>query len=174
MAVEHPYDRDRISSRILSIGSNFMDFETKGAEILKGFSVVITLPVQWGDQDAFGHVNNTVYFRWFESARIAYTERVGLSHMLEAEPIAPILASTACDYRSQITYPDTVLVGCRVARIGRSSIGLEHAIVSRGRDVIAAEGTSTIVVFDYRANRPVPVPLTVRQTIEALEGRSFG
>jgi acyl-CoA thioester hydrolase len=150
-----------------------MDFEIEAGPIFAKFPVVVVLPVQWGDQDAFGHVNNTVYFRWFESARIAYSERVGLSHALEHEPIAPILASISCDYRSQVSYPDTVHVGTRVTRIGRSSIGLEHTVVSQRQAAIAAEGSATIVVFDYRANKSQPVPLTIRQTIEALEGRSF-
>jgi acyl-CoA thioester hydrolase len=172
-AVEASYDRGRNSSRKLSIGSNLMDFEVKAKSLLAKFPVVITLPVQWGDQDLFCHVNNTVYFRWFESARIAYCDRIGLSHLLDVEPIAPILASISCDYRRQITFPDTVHVGTRVTRIGRSSMELEHTIVSQGRAVIAAEGSSTIVVFDYRANKSQPVPLTIRQTIEALEGRSF-
>ncbi len=150
-----------------------MDSETTGDSLLAQFPVVITLPVQWGDQDAFGHVNNTVYFRWFESARIAYSERIGLGHMLDVEPIAPILASISCDYRSPVTYPDTVRVGIPVSRIGRTSIGLEHSIISVRLNAIAAEGRSTIVVFDYRANQPHPVPLSVRQTIESLEGRTF-
>jgi acyl-CoA thioester hydrolase len=173
MAVEASYDKEPISWGILSIGSNFMDFETKANELLGKFAVVITLPVQWGDQDAFGHVNNTVYFRWFESARIAYFARIGMPHALEVEPLAPILASTSCDYRSPITFPDTIHAGIRVTRIGRSSLGLEHVIVSQRQAAIAAQGSSTIVVFDYRANKSQPVPLTIRQAIEALEGRSF-
>ncbi len=88
-----------------------MGSETKAEPLLAEFRVVITLPVQWGDQDAFGHVNNTVYFRWFESARIAYFARIGLSHALNADPIAPILASISCDYRRPITFPDTVQIG---------------------------------------------------------------
>src|SRR5277367_5877386 len=97
---------------------------------LADFPVVIALPVQWGDQDAFGHVNNTIYFRWFESARIAYFERIGLNHLLEHEPIGPILASMSCDYRRPVTYPDTVDIGMRVSRIGRTSVGMEHAVLS--------------------------------------------
>jgi acyl-CoA thioester hydrolase len=150
-----------------------MDSETKAESLLAKFPVVIAVPVQWGDQDAFGHVNNTVYFRWFESARIAYSERIGLLHVLDVDPIAPILASISCDYRIPITFPDTVDVGIRATRIGRSSMELEHTIVSRRRAAIAAEGRSTIVVYDYRANKPHPVPETIRQTIEAVEGRTF-
>lgn len=148
-----------------------MNLEPGLTDLLAKFPVVIALPVFWGDQDAFGHVNNNAYFRWFESARIAYSERIGLLDLFRTERIGPILASIACDYRRQITFPDTVQVGVRVTRIGRSSLGLEHAIVSQSQAAVAAEGTSTIVVFDYRANKPHPVPPSIRQVIQEMEGR---
>jgi acyl-CoA thioester hydrolase len=141
--------------------------------LLANYPVVIALPVFWGDQDAFGHVNNNAYFRWFESARIAYSQRIGLFELFKTERIGPILASISCDYRRQITFPDTVLVGIRVVRIGRTSVGLEHAIASQSQSAVAAEGKSTIVVFDYRANAPHPVPPLIRQAIHDLERRIF-
>src|SRR4051794_8318236 len=90
-------------------GTAPMDSSTTAA--LTGFPVVIRLPVQWGDQDAFGHVNNTVFLRWFESARIAYFGRMGLLEMMARDRVGPILASIACDYRRPVTHPDTVHVG---------------------------------------------------------------
>jgi acyl-CoA thioester hydrolase len=150
-----------------------MTIDTGRESLLAKYSVVIALPVFWGDQDAFGHVNNNAYFRWFESARIAYSQRIGLFDLFKAERIGPILASISCDYRRQITFPDTVEVGIRVTRIGRTSLGLEHVIVSQGQSAVAAEGSSTIVVFDYRANKSHPVPPLIRQAIHDLEGRTF-
>jgi len=147
--------------------------ETQHNSLLAAFPVVIALPVQWGDQDAFGHVNNTVPFRWFESARIAYSQRIGLFELYQALGIGPILAATACNYRRQVTFPDTVLVGIRVVRIGRSSLGMEQAAVSQNQGAVVADGTSTSVVFDYRANQSRPVPVSIRSAIETLEGRTF-
>jgi acyl-CoA thioester hydrolase len=72
-----------------------------------------------------------------------------------------------------VNFPDTVQIGLRTGRIGRASIGQEHRIVSQAQGLIAAEGTSTTVVFDYAANRPHPVPEPIRRAIEGLEGRSF-
>ncbi len=141
--------------------------------LLGKYRVVIALPVFWGDQDAFGHVNNNAYFRWFESARIAYSQRIGLFDLFRAERIGPILASISCDYRRQINFPDTVHVGIRVTRIGRTSLGLEHVIVSQSQSAVAAEGTSTIVVFDYKANKSHPVPPLIRQAVHDLEGQTF-
>ena len=141
--------------------------------LLDSFPVVIELPIQWGDQDAFGHVNNTVPIRWFESARIAYMGRVGLSDLFAQRKVGPILASITANYRSQVHFPDSVLVGARVTRIGRSSLTMDHVAVSLGHQKVAVEGTSTLVVFDYVAGRAEPVPESIRLAIEALEGRSF-
>jgi len=150
-----------------------MGAKASAESLLAQFTTVIAIPVQWGDQDAFGHVNNTIYLRWFESARIVYLERIGMMELHAAENVGPILASVACDYRRPVTYPDTVLVGARVTRIGRSSIGMEHAAASQVQGVIAAAGNSTLVVFDYHKEKSHPVPAPLRQAIEALEGRSF-
>src|SRR5262245_27109454 len=141
--------------------------------LLAGYSVVIALPVQWGDQDSYAHVNNVVYFRWFESARVAFFRRIGLLAQWDAQQRGPILAASSCDYRRSIVFPDTVRVGIRGTRIGRSSIGLEHRIISEAQKAIAAEGISTVVFYDYAAGRPHPVPEEVRKAIEALEGRAL-
>jgi acyl-CoA thioester hydrolase len=150
-----------------------MDEAIDADALLAGFSVAIAIPVQWGDQDAFAHVNNVVFFRWFESARIAYFRRIGLMKHLDGGQVGPILAAAACDYRRSIVFPDTVRVGIRATRIGRTSIGLEHRIVSEGLKAVAADGTSTTVVYDYAANRPHPVPDSVRTAIVELEGRAL-
>lgn len=139
--------------------------------LLTGFPVVIDWPVQWGDMDAYLHVNNTVFFRWFESARIAYTTRLGLKEMKNRDQIGPILASVACDYRRQITYPDTVVIGSRISKIGRTSFAMDHALVSVAQRVVAAECRSTIVVLNYSTNTPIPVPDNIRQAIAEIEGR---
>jgi acyl-CoA thioester hydrolase len=114
-----------------------------------------------------------VFFRWFETARIAYTTRLGLKGMMHTDRVGPILASITCDYRRQVTFPDVVLVGSRVSRIGRTSFGMDHSLVSVAGRATAAEGRSTIVVYDYAASIPVPVPAPIRQAIETLEGRTF-
>src|SRR5688572_13970864 len=97
---------------------------------LHEYPVVITLPVQWGDQDKFGHVNNTIPFRWFESARIAYLEQSDLGHLMDTNGLGPILAAIGCNYRRQLHYPDTVHVGARVNSIGRTSMVMGHAAFS--------------------------------------------
>ena len=143
-------------------------------KLKEGFHVWITLPVQWGDQDAFQHVNNTVYLRWFESARIAYGNQALMELSVEGRKIGPILAAISCNYRRQLTFPDTVHIGARVTRIGNSSLKMEHRVISEALGAIAAEGDSTLVAFDYTLQRPVPVSDAVRAAIEKVEGRPVG
>ncbi len=143
------------------------------AALLHEFPVVIEVPIWWGDQDAFGHVNNAVPLKWFESSRIAYAGKIGLWESLETQKIGPILASIRCDYRLQLRFPDSVLVGARIVRIGRTSLTMDHRVVSRELRDVALDGTSTLVVFDYSAQSPRPVPDPIRRKIAELEGRQI-
>jgi len=134
---------------------------------------IVVIPVQWGDQDAFGHVNNVVYFRWFETARVEYLHRAGLGHMMSGTGIGPILASIKCDFKRQLNHPDTILVSASITHIGRTSLKMAHLLYSQTQSAIIAQGDSTIVCFDYANQRPTPVPPEVRAKIEQMEGRKF-
>lgn len=140
---------------------------------LADFPVVILVPVQWGDQDAFLHVNNTVYFRWCESARIEYLDKLALADRMRTEGIGPILAAISCNYRSPVTYPDQVQVGARITRLGRSSLTMEHIVYSEEQRQVVADSTSTLVVFDYNRQASHPIPDNVRAAIQRIEGREL-
>jgi acyl-CoA thioester hydrolase len=135
-----------------------------------GYRCVIYLPVQWGDQDAMGHVNNTIPLRWFESARIAYLEQSQAAQRLREHNLGPILASLRCDYRRQVRYPDTVAVGAKVVSLGNASFQMQHAAWSLSQQALVTEGTSVLVVFDYNNHRPQRMPDAVRQVLAAFEG----
>lgn len=140
-------------------------------KLLSDFPVTISQPVQWGEQDGFGHVNNMHFIRWFESSRIAYLLKSEIE--LTSKGVGPILASVSCNFRKQVKYPDTVIVGARVTRIGRSSVAIEHQVWSQHHQAIAAEGDSTVVLFDYQNQCSFEIPADVRNRIEALENRTF-
>ncbi len=138
--------------------------------LLEDFALVTSLPVAWGDLDAFGHVNNLVYLGWSETARVEYLVRLEMFPELPPQGEAPILASIKCDYRTPLNYPDMVDVGTRVTRIGNSSFQMEHRVVSRTRNVVAAEVDSTLVWLDYKENKPVRIPEDIRERIAQIEG----
>jgi acyl-CoA thioester hydrolase len=141
---------------------------------LADYPVVIRIPIQWGDQDAFGHVNNTAAIRWFESSRVAYLDAAGLERLMSREGMGVILASVTCHYRRQLLYPDILHIGGSVTRFGRTSLTMKHAIYSEKLDAIAADGESVVVLFDYATQRPTRIPDDIRQIMGQLEGRPLG
>jgi len=138
-------------------------------QLLEDYPVVIEIPVAWGEMDAFQHVNNVVYFRYLESARIAYFQELGLMEVMERTGIGPILASVQCRFKIPLTYPDTVSVGIRISEMGKDRFTMEYVVVSQRLERIAAVGEGVIVSFDYRKGEKAPLPAEVRERILALE-----
>src|SRR5437899_340994 len=96
------------------------------AELLRGFPVVVVQDVVWGDMDCYGHVNNVVYFRYFENARLEYFRRLGWNELKETAGLGPILRDTWARFRLALTYPDTIAIGARVVRLEEDRFFLEH------------------------------------------------
>ena len=139
---------------------------------LAGYPVVVEVPVAWGEMDAFGHVNNIVYFRYFETARIAYFEKLDVTEFLGRDPVGPILAETTCRFRAALSYPDTVSIGAQVASIGEDRFVMRYAVFSHRLGRISAVGEGTLVCYDYRVNRKAAVPENLRRRIADLEGET--
>lgn len=147
-----------------------MNPERRPDDPLVAFPIVIELPVAWGDMDAFGHLNNTVYFRYFESARIAYLDAIGFRGDASHSGVGPILASTHCRFRRALIYPDRVRVGARVSQLADDRFTMEYRIVSESApDAVTAEGGAVVVAFDYGPRRKATLPPAVRARILALD-----
>lgn len=142
-------------------------------ELTRDFSVVVETDVRWGDMDAFNHVNNVAYLRYFESGRIAYFEALELADFFGGG-VGPILADTACRYKFPLTYPDRVSIGVRSENLQEDRFTQQYIAVSHRHARVAATGDGTIVTFDYTAGRKSPIPDRVRRRIEALETRARG
>lgn len=140
---------------------------------LDAFPVRFEAPVRWGEMDAYGHVNNTVYFRYFEDARIQYFEAVGLHEIKDATNIAAILGSTECRYRVPLTFPDKIVVGARTTELGSDRFTMEYSVYSEKHQKIAATGSGLLVAFDYANQRKADMPEALIRSIEALEGTNL-
>jgi acyl-CoA thioester hydrolase len=95
------------------------------------FPIIVQFPLAWGEMDALGHVNNTVYFRYFESARVAYLVKINFLDPAANGGIGPILAHTQCDFRKALDYPDTISIGGRVTEISSDRFTMEYRLVSQ-------------------------------------------
>jgi len=137
--------------------------------MLEDYPVVIEVPVAWGEMDSFHHVNNAVYFRYFESARIEYFERIDFNRIMKETGIGPILGSTNCRFRIPLTYPDTVQIGAKVDQVDADRFVMKYRVVSKNHGKIAAEGEGLLVSFDYKKGIKTALPDIVRENIAKLE-----
>ena len=147
--------------------------ESARPSALQGFPVVVPFPIQWGDLDAYGHVNHLAYLKWFEAARAVYASRVGVEVIPRQDGVAAVLASISCKYLRQLSYPGNIFAGVRVSRISIGSVTLAFRIADGRIGVPVAEGTCDVVLYDLAADKPVPVPDPIRAAVEELEGKSF-
>ena len=135
-------------------------------DLLKSFPAVIDIPVRWGDMDAFQHVNNTIYFRYFESVRIAYLEKIDFMSHTE---IGPILASIQCKFRAPVTYPDTLSAGVKVTEVKEDQFTMYYRIISRAMKRVVVEGQGVIVSYDYVEGEKTTLPPEIKDRIQEME-----
>lgn len=138
-------------------------------DLLAGFPVVTEYPVVWGEMDANQHVNHIVYFRYFESGRAEYFQRMGLYDFRRQTNMGAILSHAEARFRKPLTFPDTVSVGTRLLSIGDDRFTLESSLVSHRHGVVAAEGRGTMVTYDYGEAKKIPMPEELRRRIAELE-----
>ena len=138
-------------------------------EFVRSFPVTIEIDVQWGEMDAFGHVNNVVYLRYFESARIAYMRRMSQKGVFDTGQIIPVLAETACRYRRPVRYPDHLIVGCTITEVHEHGFSQEYEIYSDELGEVAATGVGRIVLLDKRSQQKSLVAPELHSEIKLIE-----
>jgi acyl-CoA thioester hydrolase len=142
--------------------------------LLKDYPVIVEFPVAWGEMDSMGHVNNIVYFRYFESARIAYFEKTNLIVYMTETEIGPILGEICCKFKIPLSYPDKVLIGAKVVSIEEDRFTMNHLVFSTKHQKLAAEGDGVIVAFNYREGKKVAIPEVVKRSILDIVKSALG
>lgn len=125
------------------------------------------ITLRWADNDAYGHVNNTVYYQWFDSAVNALLVGEGLLDIVAGDPIC-LVVGTSCNYFAPLSFPGEVEVGLAVAELGRSSVRYNLGVFAKGAEEAAAAGTFVHVAVDRAARRPVSWPDVWRQVLERI------
>ncbi len=124
------------------------------------------IATRWMDNDAYGHVNNVVYYSWFDTAVNAYLIERGVLDIHQGETIGLVI-ETQCNYFAPLAFPETVEVGIRVAKLGSSSVRYEVGIFGAS-DLTAAKGHFVHVYVDKNTRRPVPLPAPLKTVLETL------
>lgn len=128
-----------------------------------------SIPVRWGDMDAMGHVNNAVYFKYCESARIELLRGLGIAGRGEGSPQGPTLVHTACDFKREVKYPATLDVGVRIVTMTQRSFRMQYGMFFEGTETLVAVAVSVNAWMDYTAGRAIHLPDELRAALAAYQ-----
>lgn len=124
-----------------------------------------SIPIRWGDMDAYGHVNSTIYFRYMEQARVEWLEAMDI--LVRPKGDAPVIINASCTFLVPMNYPGTVEVRTYIGQLGRSSIPTYVEMRLEGDGTLYAEGAAKVVWMDTATGKSVPLPEHVRAALEA-------
>ncbi|MBF0412387.1 MAG: acyl-CoA thioesterase [Desulfamplus sp.] len=141
----------------------------EAAKLLEDCATVIQIPVAWGDMNAALHVSNTVYFQYFETARVHFFEQVNFVQRDSTKDIGIVIASISCKFRIPLVYPDTLTVGTKICSIQEDRFTMKHLLVSHTHQKLAAEGEAVIVTYNYKQQCKAPVPHFLIERINNIQ-----
>jgi acyl-CoA thioester hydrolase len=131
------------------------------------YKVFFPIATRWMDNDMYGHVNNVVYYSYFDTVVNLYLiEKGGLN--IHSAPVVGYVVSSGCDYLSPVGYPDQLEAGLRVDRLGNSSVRYGIAIFRQGEQAASAHGHFVHVFVDRAVNKPVPIPQEIRRALAEI------
>jgi acyl-CoA thioester hydrolase len=139
--------------------------QPEAREAYRAFRPITT---RWMDNDVYGHVNNVVYYSWFDTAVNATLIEQGVLDIHAGQTIGLVI-ETQCNYFSPLAFPQTIEAGIRVARLGTSSVRYEVGLFAPGEPLTAAKGHFVHVYVDRESRRPVPLPAPLKQFLETLQ-----
>ena len=131
------------------------------------FKVWRRFTTRWADNDAYGHVNNVVYYQWFDTAVNQWLVEAGLLDIEEGDPIG-LVVETGCSYFAPLTFPGDVEVGIAIERLGESSVTYRIGVFGAGKAEASAQGHFTHVYVGREGRRPAPLPGEWRPKLETL------
>ena len=133
--------------------------------MLSDYPIVHIQPVAWGAMDAFGHVNNVLYYRYMESARIRYMDELNIFQ----HDVYTVVASNQCKYIRPVFYPDQLKIGARVEEMRNSSLRMSYLLWSEQQQAIVALGEAVMVCVDKENMLKLPIPEIIRQKVTKIE-----
>lgn len=135
--------------------------------ILEDFKIKTTINMAWGEMDTLGHINSSVYFKYFETVRILYYESVGLSTYFSENNFYGVVASTECNYISPLKYPGTIILGAKVSEIDLDKMIMEY-FISHNNNLFAI-GEATINLINLTDGKKIPFPENIINNIKQFE-----
>ena len=137
----------------------------------KDYSWFTAITTRWSDNDIYGHVNNVIYYSYFDSVANRYLIDEGGLNIHDGDTVG-LVVNSGCDYYTPVAYPEALQGALRVDRLGNSSVQYGIGIFREGVDLACANGTFTHVFVDRASSRPVPIPPKMREALVAIAASS--
>jgi acyl-CoA thioester hydrolase len=128
------------------------------------YPIKLQLRIDWSELDLFGHVNNVSFFKYIQAARVNYWELVGLYKMHKETNKAPILASTACQFKKPLFFPGNVLIQTKSDFIKNTSFGISHQLFNDNNELVA-EAQDVMVMYDFNCNEKISIPESIKEKL---------
>lgn len=141
------------------------------APLRKDYSWFTAITTRWSDNDIYGHVNNVIYYSYFDSVANRYLIDEGGLDIHDGDTVG-LVVNSACDYYTPVAYPEALQGALRVDRLGNSSVQYGIGIFREGVDLACANGTFTHVFVNRATSRPVPIPPKMREALAAIAASS--
>jgi acyl-CoA thioester hydrolase len=122
-------------------------------KFLKQYPINTAINVAWGEMDALQHVNNVVYFRYFETARIDFFNQINLLEDLQATSIGPVISENQARYKRPVTFPDTLIVGVSISDIKDDRFMMHYNVFSQSQQAVTTIGSSQVVMFNFKTGQ---------------------
>ncbi|MFW1754141.1 acyl-CoA thioesterase [Acinetobacter wanghuae] len=132
---------------------------------LTQYPIVYDQKISWGDMDAFGHVNNVIFYRYIESARLAYLDQLDIL----SEPLLTVVLSNQCHYLKPVVYPDQLKIGVKIEEIRSSAFRMKYTLYSEEQKSIVANAEAVIVCVDKTSMQKIKIPEYIVDKIKQLE-----
>lgn len=146
----------------------FHTLERPQPQSRSAYRVFRTIPTRWSDNDVYGHVNNVVYYSWFDTAVNAFLIEQGALDIHHGDTIGLVI-ETQCNYFAPLAFPQAVEAGIRVAKLGQSSVRYEIGLFAQDEPLSAAAGHFIHVYVEKASRRPCPLPAVLREVLEPLQ-----
>jgi len=126
----------------------------------------ITLRIDWSEIDSFGHVNNVMFMKYVQAARLNFVDSIGLMKSYRTQKIGFMVAETSCKFKKELHFPGYVTVNTKIAFIKNTSFSLEHTITNADDELVAV-ATDVLVVYDFNKNEKALIPEKIKAKMES-------
>jgi acyl-CoA thioester hydrolase len=135
-------------------------------DFLAQHSISTDIQVAWGDMDALQHVNNSVYFKYFETARLDFFNQINLLGDLKSTGVGPVLSETNARFKRPVTFPDSIVVGVKISDIHKERFVMHYTVFSKAQQAVTTIGWAKVVMFNFKTGQKAKL---TPELLEALK-----